>query len=200
MRARVALAVALAVTLSACSSCKDGGGAATEGGAGDGGGKAGSSEAGPSASTARTPEEERLWDEAKDGDEDALRRLANHEGARGLAERGADGAHEKTALRAMAYADGFAQLPMLGAAAATAPEDEATIAAESAAELAARKRGQVDPEDREELADGCGALLGAAKDSSRPKVVRVNAIRALRMLAEQGCVDPAAIPKDLDAK
>jgi hypothetical protein len=28
---------------------------------------------------------------------------------------------------------------------------------------------------------------------------RVKAIRALRMLAERGCVDPAAIPTDADA-
>jgi hypothetical protein len=192
-RAVVVLALALGPT--ACSSCKDGGGA-----------DAGGAEAAAAGSAAtpvvvRTPEDERAWTVAKDGEEDDLVRLAQREGASGLAERATDPAWRTTALRAMAYAEGFAQLPALGAAAATGTEEEATLAAASAATLAARKRAPVDPEDAEELADGCGALLGAAKDASRPKVVRVDSIRALRMLSDQpGCVNPADVPHDLDAK
>lgn len=178
-----------------CSSCKG------NDGSGDAGADAVTVEAAVTPVVTRTPEDERLWTEAKDGDEDELRRLASREGASGLVERSTDAAFKATALRAMAYAEGFAQLPALGAAAATAPEADATIAAESAAILAARKRAQVDPEDVEELRDGCGALLGAAKNTARPKAVRANSIRALRMLGDQpGCVDLALLPTDLDTR
>lgn len=193
---RAVLLLALACSPAVgCSSCKGGDGSADA--AGDGA----AVEAAVIPVVTRTPEDERLWAEAKDGDEDELRRLAAHEGATGLVERSTDAVFRTTALKAMAFADGFAQLPALGASAATAPEAEATVAAESAAILAARRRAQVDPEDVEELHDGCGALLGAAKDATRPKKVRVDAIRALRMLGDQpGCVDLAQIPTDLDAR
>ncbi len=192
-----ALALALVPT-AACSSCKDD--AAADGGAPDGASSAvGSASVEPPV--VRTPEDERMWTVAKDGEEDDWIRLAHREGASGLAERATDPAWRPTALRAMAYADGFAQLPALGAAAATGSEDDAKLAAASAAMLAARRTTQLDPEDAEELADGCGALLGAAKDTTRPKVVRVDCIRALRMLSDRpGCVNPADIPHDLDAK
>ena len=192
-RALLLLALACSPAVG-CSSCK---GADGSGDAAD----AAAVEAAVIPVVTRTPEDERLWVEAKDGDEDELRRLAAREGATGLVERSTDAAFKVTALRAMAYAEGFAQLPALGAAAATAPEADATIAAESAAILAARRRSQVDPEDAEELHDGCGALLGAAKDTTRPKKVRVAAIRALRMLGDQpGCVDLAQVPSDVDAR
>lgn len=148
----------------------------------------------------RTPEGERLWTEAQEGDENELSRLAHVEGAAGLVERAPDPAYRSTALRAMAYADGFAQLPTLGDAAAKGAPDEAALAASSAAILAARVRRPVDPEDAEELKAGCAALLVAAKDLARPRPVRLSAIRALRMLVEDHGVSPADIPTDLDAK
>ncbi|CAN5328188.1 hypothetical protein BH09MYX1_BH09MYX1_44560 [soil metagenome] len=195
VRLFAALGLALACAAAGCSSCKGDARDADAGASDDG--TAGEASA-PLA--LRTAEDERLWVEAKDGDEDELRRLAAREGASGLGERSTDPALRMTALRAMAFAEGFAQLPALGAAAATAPEAEATIAADSAVTLAARPRAQVDPEDAEELHDGCGALLGAAKDMTRPKLVRTSAVRALRMLADQGYVNAADIPTDLDAK
>ncbi|HEX7601291.1 MAG TPA: hypothetical protein VF316_06780 [Polyangiaceae bacterium] len=190
---RRALAVLLFATTTACNTCGTG---AT----GGDGGVAGQDAAEPVVHLERTPEAERLWAEAKEGDENELTRLALVEGAAGLVERAAEPAYRRTALRAMAYADGFAQLPTLGDAAAKGAPDEAAEAAESAAILAARVRRQVDPEDAEELKLGCTALLAAAKDQGRPRPVRLSAIRALRMLVEHHGVAPADIPTDLDPK
>jgi hypothetical protein len=39
-----------------------------------------------------------------------------------------------------------------------------------------------------------------ARDTSRPRERRVLAIRALRMLAERGCVSRGDVPGDLDAR
>ena len=190
---RRALAVLFLASATACNTC---GSTPSDG---DGGPPA-TDAAEPVVHLERTPETERLWAEAKDGDENELSRLANVEGAAGLAERAADPAYRRTALRAMAYAEGFAQLPTLGDAAAKGAPDEAQIAAESAAILAARVRRPVDPEDAEELKIGCTALLAAAKDVGRPRPVRLAAIRALRMLVDDHGVAAADIPTDLDAK
>jgi hypothetical protein len=190
---RRALAVLLFATTTACNTCGSGA-------AGGDGGVAGQDAAEPVVHVERTPETERLWAEAKEGDENELSRLAHVEGATGLVERAAEPAFRRTALRAMAYADGFAQLPTLGDAAAKGAPDEAGEAAESAAILAARVRRQVDPEDAEELKLGCAALLAAAKDPARPRPVRLSAIRALRMLVEYRGVAAADIPTDLDPK
>jgi hypothetical protein len=191
---RRALAVVLLVGATACNTC-GGGGSGSDGGVAEA-----QDAAEPVVHLERSPEAERLWAEAKEGDENELSRLAHVEGAAGLVERAADPAYRRTALRAMAYADGFAQLPTLGDAAAKGAPDEAQVAAESAAILAARVRRQVDPEDAEELKLGCAALLVAAKDLGRPRPVRLSAIRALRMLVEHHGVAAADIPTDLDAK
>jgi hypothetical protein len=190
---RRALAVLLLASTAACNTC---GGSA----AGGDGGVLAQDASEPVVHLERSPEAERLWAEAKDGDENELSRLAHVEGAAGLVERAPDPAYRRTALRAMAYADGFAQLPTLGDAAAKGPPDEAQVAAESAAILAARVRRQVDPEDADELKTGCAALLVAAKDLGRPRPVRLSAIRALRMLVEHQGVAAADIPTDLDPK
>jgi len=155
-------------------------------------------DAGEDVQVARAPEIEELWARAKDGEDDELARLAAAEGEHGLEERATSGAHRLTALRAMAFSPGFSSLPVLGAAAKSGTADEARAAVDSADAIAARKRAQVDPEDHDELMSGCAALLEAAKDASRPRPVRVGAVRALRMLADYGCVAQDAIPKDVD--
>ncbi len=161
---------------------------------------ASASAASAAAAAARTPQMEALWTAAKDGDPDELARLADAEGGIGLVERAGMPAYRLTALRAMGYADGFVMMPVLGDAARHAPAPEATAAAESAARVAARKRAQTDPEDAEELFAGCADLLAAAKDTSRPRPVRIDVIRALRMLVDYGCVHAGDIPTDLDVK
>jgi hypothetical protein len=158
-------------------------------------------EAGADANVARAADVEELWTRAKDGDDDELARLAAIEGERGLEERAAMPAHRVTALRAMAFSPGFSALPVLGSAAQRGTDDEARAAVQSADAIAARKRAQVDHEDDDELAKGCGALLAAANDKARAREIRVGAVRALRMLADgPHCVDRTQIPTDVDAK
>jgi hypothetical protein len=135
----------------------------------------------------RTPEVQRLWDEAQQGEEDDLVRLANREGPAGLAERASVPALRSVALRAMGYTHTFDGLPLLGDAAARDPEPLAIIAVESAAMLASRKRRATDPEDALELREGCTKLSSVSTDGARPATVRAGALRALRMLAEWGC-------------
>lgn len=160
-------------------------------------------EAGADVNVPRSAELEELWTRAKDGEDDELARLAAREGEHGLEERAAMPQHRVTALRAMAFADGFSALPTLGAAAMHGTSEEASAAVESADTIAARKRTQGDVEDRDELSAGCTALLGAARDAVRPRPVRVGAVRALRMLADAygtHCVKPVDIPTDVDAR
>jgi len=136
-------------------------------------------------------------------------RLADREGGGGLAGRGsADPAARMTALRAMAFASDpqvFEGLPFLADVARGSNDDEANAALDSALDLAAHPRRAVDPEDAAELRQGCDGLLALAVDreagAKNPKMLarRVKAIRALRMLVDRGCVDPAAIPPDADA-
>jgi hypothetical protein len=153
------------------------------------------------ASLARPSDVEELWNRASDGGDDELARLAEREGQDGLEERATSPAHRLTALRAMAFSQGYSALPTLGAAAQRGTAEEAHAAVESADAIAARKRAQVDPEDGDELAAGCAALLAAAKDTKRPREVRVGAVRALRMLDDRPrCPTAAEIPTDVDAK
>lgn len=159
-------------------------------------------EAGADVNVARSAELEELWARAKDGDDDELERLARAEGEHGLEERAASPAHRVTALRAMAFSPGFSAMPTLGAAAAQGTDDEGRAAVASADAIAARKRAQVDREDDDELVQGCASLLAAAKNGKRAREIRVGAVRALRMLADQSsrCVKPSDIPTDVDAK
>lgn len=158
-------------------------------------------EAGADVNVTRAAEIEELWTRAKDGDDDELARLAAREGERGLEERAAMPQHRLTALRAMAFAPGFSAFATLGAAAEKGTDDEARAAVTSADAIAARKRAQVDPEDDDEMAAGCAALLTTAKNKTRAREIRVGAVRALRMLVDRPhCAKAADIPADVDAK
>ncbi len=151
----------------------------------------------------RAADVEELWTRAREGDDDELARLAAREGEHGLEERAVMPQHRVTALRAMAFAEGFSALPTLGAAAEHGTAEEARAAVESADAIAARKRTQADVEDQAELTAGCAALLGAARDVARPRPTRVGAVRALRMLADAygaHCVKAVDIPADVDAR
>lgn len=139
-----------------------------------------------------------LWEEAATGEEDALARLATHEGPSGLEERAAQPILRATALRAMGYTASFEGLPLLARAAAGDDETLALLAAESAVQLAARPRRAVDPEDALELREGCDGLGAAMRDATRPRAVRVACARALRMLADRGCTPD--VPPELEAK
>jgi hypothetical protein len=140
------------------------------------------------------------WSAAREGDGDELARLADLVGCEGLVERATDAALRQTAIRAMQYCPDFMELPWLAAVAISGADEEAHTALDVIVEMAARPRRATDPEDAEELHAGCGALLDLAKDSGRPRDRRVMSIRALRMLAERGCVRRAEIPTDVDAR
>ncbi len=144
-----------------------------------------------------------LWRRADDGESDDLARLADREGAAGILERATSGGaapvSRLTALRALAYADGYEALPFLAEAAAGANDADASAALESLADIAARKRRATDQEDGFELREGCDAILVLARDTSRPRARRIGAIRFLRMMTDRGCVQATDIPADLDA-
>jgi hypothetical protein len=147
---------------------------------------------------------EELWTQARGGEAGDLARLAEKEGESGLVERAAsDPASRMTALRAMAFAPepgAFAVLPFLAEVARGTDEAQAAAALESAIDLAARPRRAIDPEDAAEMKAGCDSMLALANDAKAARLRRVNAIRALRMLADRGCVESSAIPTDLDAR
>jgi len=138
-----------------------------------------------------------LWARAAEGAEEDVMRLARTLGPGGLA----DGATTKEttllAARAMAHTDGLAALPWLADKAAAGDAEIALEAAESAVRLAARGRDQRDPEDAEEMREGCTKLLALAKGSA-PKALKIKAIRAMRLLADRGCQKADDIPKDFD--
>lgn len=190
---RAALA-ACALVLGACGGCG-------RGGAG-GAPQAASGSAEPvaarasGAADAAVPRDATTWARAKEGDVEDLATLAAVEGAAGLVEAATDPALRETAIRAMAYARGWAQLPYLSEVAAGASEDEARLALASVAELAARPRTSEDPEDADELRRGCEALGALARDVERSRERRVGAIRALRMTP----CPPLELPADLDAR
>jgi hypothetical protein len=146
------------------------------------------------------PREMQAWEQADSGDVPELIRLADLVGCAGLRERASRPALRATALRAMAYCPDFSELPWLAEVAASGRGGEPLLALEAIVEQAARPRRAVDPEDAEELHEGCAGLLMLARATDRPRERRVLAIRALRMLAERGCVKLADIPGDLDAK
>jgi hypothetical protein len=173
----------------------------------------------PDAATVHAPDSgggdplSRLWTQAAGGEAGDLARLADREGASGLVERAqAEPSLLMTAVRAMAFAPepgAFVGLPLLADVARGPDEAAAEAAIESAIDLAARPRRAIDPEDAAELKTGCDTLLALATDATGAsglhlapaalRARRVGAIRALRMLADRGCVAAAAIPTDLDA-
>jgi hypothetical protein len=144
-----------------------------------------------------------LWEQAQGGSIEDLAALAAHEGAIGLTEGAADPALRSTAIRAMAYARGWAQLPFLVQVANGKSDDETNLALDAAVELAVRPRLAEDPEDFEELREGCQGLVRFVRDDKRARAARVLAMRALRMMP---CPPPetldggAELPRDLDAK
>jgi hypothetical protein len=145
--------------------------------------------------------EAEAWSRAQDGgdDDDAIR-LADLVGCTGLRERAASPALRGPALRAMAYCRDFSELPWLADLGARGSDPDALAALDAIVDQSARVRRAVDPEDADELHTGCAALLDLAQAKDRPAPRRVRAIRALRMLADRGCVKRADIPADLDAK
>ncbi len=141
------------------------------------------------------------WARAQDGgDDDDELRLADLVGCTGLRERAEDARLRRTAVRAMAHCPDFSELPWLAALGAHGADGEALEALDSIVQQAARVRRATDPEDADELHDGCGALLALARTTDAPAPRRVRAIRALRMLSDRGCVKRADIPADLDVK
>ncbi|HSO39125.1 MAG TPA: hypothetical protein VLT33_41650 [Labilithrix sp.] len=137
-----------------------------------------------------------MWTSARDGTAEDLASLATHEGAAGLVEAASEAELRPTALRAMGYARGWAQLPYLATTASGKSDDEARLALESVVELASRPRRSEDVEDLEELGEGCAKLLGLAREASQARDRRISALRALRMMP----CPKQDLPADLDAK
>ena len=140
------------------------------------------------------------WARARDGDDGDLARLVDLVGCVGLRERASDARLRGLALRAMAFCPDFSELPWLVDVAATGRDAEASAALEAIVEQAARPRRWTDPEDALELGSGCRSLLAFSRDASRPGGQRAQAVRALRMLADHGCVKRADIPTAVDAR
>jgi hypothetical protein len=141
------------------------------------------------------------WASAAEGDPEELLRLANLVGCEGLRERAlADASLRRVAVRAAAYCPDLSELPWLAEVAGGPDDAEARSALETIGDLAAAPRRATDPEDAPELHEGCASLLALSRAVERPKERRVLAIRALRMLAERGCVTRADIPAELDAR
>ncbi len=137
-----------------------------------------------------------MWTSAREGTTEDLASLATHEGAAGLVEAAGEPELHVTALRAMAFARGWAQLPYLARTATGTEDEEARIALDAAAELAARPRRSEDVEDQPELREGCETLGALARDIARARARRILAMRALRMLP----CPKQDLPPDLDAR
>jgi hypothetical protein len=137
-----------------------------------------------------------VWTQAKDGDLEDLLVLATHEGPAGLVEAAEDPSLRPVALRAMGHARGWSQLPFLTKTAAGNEQAEARLALDAIVELASRPRRAEDPEDVDELREGCDALVALAREAARPRDRRVAAIRALRMMP----CPRTELPTDVDAR
>ncbi len=142
---------------------------------------------------------EQAWARAAEGDEEDRMDLAAREGALGLLEAARDPARRRTALVSMGKARGFAQLPYLANVARASADDEARLALDAAIELGNRVRTSEDLEDTDELREGCEGLRALCMDANAPKVRRVAALRAYRILP-CGAADGGGLPVDLDAK
>lgn len=199
VRSLLALVAALAGVASFATACS----ACGKNGSGSGNVAAGTSSAPAISRTSFPPEagpaavrDVAMWTSARGGDPEDLASLATHEGAAGLVEAATDPELRKTALRAMGFARGWAQLPYLVRAATEADDDEARLALDSTVELAARKRTAEDVEDAAELREGCEKLGALARDGERPRDRRIVALRALRMMP----CPKQELPSDLDAR
>jgi hypothetical protein len=191
----VPFALAIACTIAAVSACgkREGSPSALA----LSGGENATEEAHPEPMDVREAD---AWAHAKDGDDEDRMRLADLAGCTGLRERGSDPQWRATAIHAMAFCGDFSELPWLVSLGTGGADPLALDALQSVVDLAARPRRATDPEDAEELGEGCRALLAFARDAHGPKPRRVVAVRALRMLSERGCVKAADVPTDLDAK
>ena len=145
---------------------------------------------------ARAAHEDRRWALAKDGEDEDLATLAVYEGALGLVEGASDPDLRATAIRAMAFARGWAQVPYLATIAGGKDEGDAKLALASLGALGVRPRASEDAEDAAELAEGCALLVTLARASDRDRGRRVGAIRAVRSMP----CPPAELPAELDAK
>ena len=191
------LVAALASVATACSAC---------GKSGESGGPnvAGGESSAPAVSRTSVPPEAgaalvrdvAMWTSATGGRTEDLASLATHEGAAGLVEAAADPKLRKTALQAMGFARGWAQLPYLARVAADPDDGEARLALDAAVELSARRRTAEDVEDAAELTEGCERLGVLARDAERARDRRVLALRALRMMP----CPKQDLPVDLDAR
>jgi hypothetical protein len=193
----VLFAIAALATCGGCGKREPAGGDTTAAKQAGGDGSAPIRGVEPDAATLR---DMRKWESAKDGEEEDLATLAVHEGAVGLVEAASDPALRPTAIRAMGYARGWAQLPFLAKTASAQNDDEARLALDAAVELATRPRRAEDPEDSDELREGCDGLMALARGTSRPRPRRVSAIRALRMMPCPPPTDGKALPSDVDSK
>ena len=140
------------------------------------------------------------WAAAAQGDPEERMRIVDLVGCEGLRDRASQPDLRAVAIRAMQYCPDFGELPWLAEIAAGSNDAEAQVALESIDALAARPRRATDPEDADELRTGCDGLLALARSTSRSRERRVLAVRALRMLADRGCVRRADIPTDVDVK
>jgi hypothetical protein len=207
VRARLAVLAASCVVLGVTGCGRSTASGATPPPDGLAGGRSAADAAGsghpPAASEGPTPLEPlevEEWARANAGDEDALLRLVDHIGCDGVRDRARDPSLRTAALRAMGRCPDFSELPWLADVATSGSEADATEALGAIVDQAARPRRATDPEDAEELSEGCAKLLALARATGSPRARRVSAIRALRMLAERGCVKRTDIPADLDAR
>lgn len=150
----------------------------------------------PAEASAAATRDVAMWTVAREGAVEDLAALAVHEGAVGLVEAAAEPELRETALRAMGYARGWAQLPFLARTAAGTEDGDAKLALEAAVDLGARPRSAEDVEDFAELREGCESLGALARDTARAKERRIVALRALRMLP----CPTLELPTDLDAR
>ena len=146
------------------------------------------------------PAESALWTAAKDGEAEELMRLSDRVGCAGLRERAQASDLRMTALRAMEFCRDFSELPWLVEVASGSGDSEAQAALAAIDALATLPRRPLDPDDAEELREGCDNLMKLARSTGAGRDRRVLAVRALRMLSDRGCISRAAIPTDVDAK
>lgn len=184
-------------TWAACSACGKATGAGASSASGASSAPAVSRTSTPPEAGAAAVRDVAMWSAAREGGTaEDLASLATHEGAAGLVEAAAEPELRATALRAMGYARGWAQLPYLAKTASGTDADEAKLALESAVELGARPRRAEDVEDEVELREGCEKLGALARDTARATERRVGALRALRMVP----CPKQELPVDLDAR
>lgn len=195
--AAVAVAALACGAWATCSACGKGPGAGVQTAPGTAGAVAVVSRtSAPVEAGAAVVRDVAMWTSAREGAPEDLASLATHEGAAGLVEAAAEPELRATALRAMGFAPGWAQLPYLARVASGNDDEEAKLALESTVELGARPRKAEDVEDEPELREGCEKLGALARDTGRARERRIVALRALRMMP----CPQQELPTDLDAR